>query len=174
MAPIRTLAIAAAALALTVSSTAFAHPNHGRDHNRYRIDQRDFVQTVLRNFDRMDRNGDRVLTRKEIRRWNKRHHRRSIINNRNFHRFDRNDNGFIHRKEARRTARRMFHRNDLNGNGYLGPREVKRAPWMVQTTVHRAMRGNLRYANYRDRDHRRYRDGYRDRDHHRDGDRHRH
>ena len=152
--------IAATLLATSLATPAFAAPK-GTDHydSSYRngthdrygrhdrgLSKHEAIQQVLRTFDRIDRNNNNKISRKEVIAFNRKssggaHYHKSkwnayryddkqdLITPRNFNRFDRNNNGVINRTEIRRAVQIRFERADRNNDGYLNEREVRQSGW---------------------------------------------
>lgn len=166
--------IAAAVLTAGLAAPAFAAKNN-RHYGNHRdgISQHEAVKQVMRSFDRIDRNYNGKISRKELRKYEKYHGRsgyshrarfdpykynnkKNMITSSNFRKFDRNHDGLIKRKEAKRATKRRFDRADRNGDGYLNKREIKRSGWYDFDSDYDWDRGRGRDWDY-DRDHRRRR-----------------
>lgn len=173
------LAAAVVAAAIAIPSTAaFAeHPSNRYD--RGGLTKREAVDQVMRTFDRIDRNHNHKISRKEVRKFERRGHhggnyryarydpyrydnKRNLITLSNFRKYDRDHDGVIRRHEAKRSVKRRFERADRNGDGYLSKREIRRSGWYDFDYDYDWERGHDRHWDY---------ERERDRDHHHDRDR---
>jgi hypothetical protein len=164
-----TTTLAAAVITSAFAAPAFAeHPKRERGLDRYQA-----VNQVMRSFKKIDRNRDGYVSRREVRRYEKKNHYRGyerranyrngsysntrydkskmLITSGTFRKYDRNQDGYIKKKEAKRAIKRRFDRADRNHDGYLSKREIKRSGW---------------YEVSHDRNWSRYDNDYRDRDRH--------
>lgn len=139
-----TSTLAATVLAASLASPAFAEH---RD-NRYDrgLSKREAVNQVMRTFDRIDRNKNGKISRREVAAYNRHDHhaggyhrsnwdpyrfddKKNLITPANFNRYDRNKDGVLKRNEIRRAVQTRFERADRNNDGYLSDREIRRAGW---------------------------------------------
>lgn len=178
----------AAAIAIPSTAALAGHPDNRYD--RGGLTKREAVDQVMRTFDRIDRNHNHKISRKEVKRYERRdHHRgsyryarydpyrydtkRNLITLSNFRKYDRDHDGVIHRHEAKRSVKRRFERADRNNDGYLSKREIRRSGWYDFDYDYDWERGHdsrWDYEHERNRERDRHHDHDRDRDHNRDRD----